>query len=88
VMQFAGMNRAKCLQCGGTKCITYSCVYPNLVCINPTRVGLTQVLAVSDRSADHLRGLPRTLSLTRRASRTRVHAFRHTAHDLLQGVGG
>jgi hypothetical protein len=28
VMQFAGMNRAKCLQCGGAKCITYSCVCP------------------------------------------------------------
>jgi hypothetical protein len=27
-MQFAGMNRAKCLQCGGAKCITYSCVCP------------------------------------------------------------
>src|SRR5688572_23718496 len=29
-MQFAGMNRAKYLQCGGAKCITYSCVCPNL----------------------------------------------------------
>jgi hypothetical protein len=27
-MQFAGMNRAKCLQCGGAKCITYSCACP------------------------------------------------------------
>ncbi len=24
------MNRAKCLQCGGTKRITYSCVCPKL----------------------------------------------------------
>src|SRR5918997_6078559 len=28
-MQFAGMNGAKCLQYGGAKCITYSCVCPN-----------------------------------------------------------
>ena len=34
-MQFAGMNRAKYLQCGGTKCITYSCVYPNITVAGP-----------------------------------------------------
>ena len=27
-MQFAGMNGAECLQYGGAKCITYSCVCP------------------------------------------------------------
>ena len=27
-MQFAGMNRARCLQCGGAKCIIHSCVCP------------------------------------------------------------
>jgi hypothetical protein len=31
VMQFAGMNGAECLQYGGAKCITYSCVCPKLV---------------------------------------------------------
>jgi hypothetical protein len=29
-MQFAGMSRAKCLQCGGGKCITYFRVCPKL----------------------------------------------------------
>src|SRR3954447_16015304 len=28
-MQFAGMNRAECLEYGGTKWITYFCVCPN-----------------------------------------------------------
>src|SRR3954464_2590519 len=39
-MQFAGMNRAKCLQCGGTKCITYSCVCPK------TLTGLKRLMEV------------------------------------------
>jgi hypothetical protein len=50
-MQFAGMNRAGCLQCGGTKCITYSCVYPqscrtrSLSCktVQQTREKLTSI---------------------------------------------
>src|SRR4051812_3778377 len=33
-MQFAGMSRAKCLQCGGGKCITYFRVCPNSPLIN------------------------------------------------------
>jgi|SRR4051812_28638012 hypothetical protein len=34
-MQSAGMNRAKCRQCRGTKCITYFCVCPNIT-VAPT----------------------------------------------------
>src|SRR4051794_37636343 len=40
-MQFAGMNRAKCLQCGGIKCITYSCVCPKFDRLRRTPAGST-----------------------------------------------
>src|SRR5687767_5757038 len=36
-MQFAGMNGAECLQYGGAKCITYSCVCPKRPFEFPTR---------------------------------------------------
>lgn len=52
-MQFAGMNRAQCPQCGGEKCITYSCVFPYVV--------YPLVLAVSS----HYQGKGETVALER-----------------------
>src|SRR3954469_6744798 len=45
-MQFAGMNRAKCLQCAGTKCITCFRVCPNLASVLSPRTAAKATFAL------------------------------------------
>jgi hypothetical protein len=44
-MQFAGMAAPKYLQCGGAKCITYSCVCPNFNSV-PSTATLSAIIVL------------------------------------------